>query len=354
MPVVTCNAREPSASAMVAMDIDNDPTTLDNTNLSTTLDNKHHPPTADTTQESPKRPRSASPVPTQGSQIRAPRKHTPTKIAKKHQKSADAQNPLLNTKAWLDPTVATKVQKDADGSPKNLGQDEGLWMQCFDICAAGFKCCVRTSVKLSTKNRCSTCGWCLHAQCGVTFKPTRQQVKDVIYAPTPTFTSVCLLCIDSQGLKITKPGTEQEHVSTGYEAARTRIRTDWDKIKLGNYPKPKNLTPNSDKAFFDNLPTWTKPKNKTKQAKAASPSTPKKPAPAPKPQAGRQCLAKTLATEEADDDNDAVVGNADDDNATVIVGTDLDDAQPMEVSAPPRQTHHWTPLPQSTTQSLCL
>jgi hypothetical protein len=54
------------------------------------------------------------------------------------------KNSPLNTKVWLDAPTLSRVQKETDGTPKNLGVKQGgdLWMQGYDIYAARFKCCV--------------------------------------------------------------------------------------------------------------------------------------------------------------------------------------------------------------------
>jgi hypothetical protein len=53
--------------------------------------------------------------------------------------TADPLNPDIHTKPWLDPALVAKVQKESDSSPINLAQDEGAWMQCYNICSVGFK-----------------------------------------------------------------------------------------------------------------------------------------------------------------------------------------------------------------------
>jgi hypothetical protein len=141
----------------------------------------------------------------------------------------------LNTKVWLNGPTLGRVQKETDGAPRNLSTSPGNWMQGYDICAAGFKCCVRQSVKLSTKNRCARCGWCLHKDCGLPIQQSRQQIKDNVFKLTETVNAVCLLCINTHSIKVDKPGSSQEHVSTKYETLKQSIRFDWGEIKLCQY-----------------------------------------------------------------------------------------------------------------------
>jgi hypothetical protein len=114
---VTDTARESSTSATADMEIDNDPTNLDNYNKQTNINNNNHTPNATITQESPKRPRSAFPAPTKGSQLRSPRQHPSSKLAKKQQKTA-MPNPRSIPRPGWNQRSPRKSRKTPTDPPK--------------------------------------------------------------------------------------------------------------------------------------------------------------------------------------------------------------------------------------------
>jgi hypothetical protein len=78
---------------------------------------------------------------------------------------------------------------------------------------------------------------CLHKEYRLPIQQSRQQVKENIFKPTDMINAVCLLCIHTFSMKVEKPGSSQEHVSTKYESLKQSVRFDWGDIKLGQYKK---------------------------------------------------------------------------------------------------------------------
>jgi hypothetical protein len=147
----------------------------------------------------------------------------------------------LATKSWIRKKIALKVLKEANGTPKNLNTDGSDWIQGDDICAAGLQCCVRKSQKLNLDNWCATCGWCVHEECGLSFKQTKKQEKDKIFAPTDTIKSICLLCITINPSKSIKKARRRNIFLRSMKMSSNSLRSTGEQLNFVASWKHKNL-----------------------------------------------------------------------------------------------------------------